>query len=308
MNATPEHRPGAAAFVAAFATIYLLWGSTYLGMRIAVETIPPFTLAAARFLIAGTILFSIVRARGGPRPTARQWRENAVAGTLLLVGGNGLVVWAEQYVPSGIAALIIGVSPVFMVLTEWAWPGGHRPSAGTFFGLALGLVGVAWLASPREIQAGAGVDPHGLIALVIASAIWPAGAIYIRHLKSPAPPFLGSALQMLCGGLALTLTAAFTGELHSLSISAISAHSWLAFAYLTLFGSLVGFSTFVWLMKHTTPARASTYAYVNPVVAVFLGWLILDEPVTARTIIAAAIIVGAVVIITIQKSRPAPAA
>jgi drug/metabolite transporter (DMT)-like permease len=306
MSAAPEHlpaKPSRTAFIIAFASIYLIWGSTYLGMRVAVETLPPFTLAAARYLIAGAVLFLIVSARGATRPTWRHWWDNTIAGTFLLLGGNGMVVWAEQYVPSSIAALILGISPAFMVLTEWAWPGGHRPSARVFVGLVLGLAGVAWLAAPWEHSRGGGIDLRGTIALVFACASWSFGSIFSRHVKNPAPPFVASALQMLGGGGALLITSLLAGEHHVLNLAAVSGRSWTAFAFLTLMGSLVGFSTFVWLMKHTTPARVSTYAYVNPVVAVFLGWLILDEPVTTRTVFAAAIIIAAVAIVTTQKNR-----
>lgn len=303
MSAAPEHRPSTAAFVLAFTAIYVIWGSTYLGMRVAVETLPPFAMASARFLVAGSILYLVVRTRGTPAPTGKQWRTSAIVGTSLLLGGNGLVVWAEQYVASGIAALVLGVSPVFMVLTEWAWPGGHRPSPATFLGLALGVVGVLWLAAPWESSTGLAIDPQGFAALLLGCASWSVGSIYSRHVKAPAPPFLSSAMQMLCGGVALAVTAVLAGEFSNFHFAETSARSWTAYAYLTVFGSLIGYSTFVWLMKHTTPARVSTYGYVNPVVAVFLGWLILDEPITPRTLVAAAIIIGGVAIITIQKAH-----
>jgi drug/metabolite transporter (DMT)-like permease len=302
MNPAPQPRPSTAAFVLAFAAIYLIWGSTYLGMRVAVETLPPFTLAAARFLVAGTLLFVVVLSRGASLPTRAQWRSHAIAGTFLLLGGNGMVVWAEQFVPSGITALVIGLSPAFMVLTEWIWPGGHRPTVGTFIGLALGFIGVAWLAAPWE-GSHTHVDPRGFAAIIAACISWSVGSIYSRRVKDSGPPFVAAAQQMLAGGIVLALTAVATGEIHSLDLASISTRSWVALGYLTLCGSLVGFSTFVWLMKHTTPAHVSTYAYVNPVVAVFLGWLILNEAISGRTLIAAAIIVAAVVIITIQKSR-----
>lgn len=304
MPALPEKPPSTTALVIAFATIYIVWGSTYLGMRVAVETMPPFTMAAGRFLIAGALLYGFVRLRGAAAPTARQWRDNAVIGTFLLLGGNGFVAWAEQFIPSGVTALLIGVSPVFFVLIEWAWPGGQRPSLLTFIGLALGFAGIVWLAAPWEHTAGHTLHTGGLIALIVASILWPTGSILSRHAKNPAPPFVASGLQMLCGGAALLVVAVARGELSSLHPAAISLNSWLAFAFLVLVGSLVGFSTFVWLMKHSTPARVSTYAYVNPVVAVFLGWLILGETVESRTLFAALIIVAAVVIITTQKARP----
>jgi drug/metabolite transporter (DMT)-like permease len=303
MSAAPKHKPSATAFVIAFASIYLIWGSTYLGIRVAVETIPPFLMGASRFLIAGAVLMFLVRSRGAPKPTARQWRDNALVGTCLLLGGNGFVSWAEQTLPSGLTALIIGIQPAFMVLTEWAWRGGRRPTPTTFVGLLLGFAGVAWLAAPWETGVKTGVDLTAIMLVLLACVSWAFGSIYSRNTKNPAPPFLAASMQMLCGSGALFIGALIHGELPTFHPSAISGHSLAAFFYLAFMGSLVGFSTFVWLMEHTTPARVSTYAYVNPVVAVFLGWLILKEPITPRMLLAAAIIVAAVVIITTQKSR-----
>ncbi len=304
---TSTSGPSRGALIAGFATIYLVWGSTYLGIRICVESMPPFLMAGARFLVAGALLLAFLRFRGAAWPTRRQWGLNAITGTFLLLGGNGLVVWAEQTIPSGVAALIIGVSPLFFVLIEWAWPGGLRPSALTLFAMLIGFAGVAWLAAPWESAATGGLHLAGVIAILVACFLWSFGSIYSRHAKHGADPFVASALQMLGGGAALTLTAVFHGDFAQLNLAAITSRAWVSFAYLIVFGSLIAFSTFVWLMKHSTPARVSTYAYVNPVVAVLLGWLILDEPVTARTLVASAIIVAAVAIITVQKNRPAQA-
>lgn len=298
--------PSRTALVLAFASIYLIWGSTYLGIRIAVETMPPFLMAAARFLLAGGILFAFLKLRGAPWPTRHQWIANAIIGTFLLLGGNGLVVWAEQFVPSGITALLIGAGPLFIVLTEWAWPGGLRPSLVTIGALLLGFAGVTWLAAPWESAAPGAVPLRGILAILGACVFWSFGSIYSRHAKHGATPFVAASLQMLGGGAALILVALLHGDFAQLDTSAISARSWTAFAYLVGIGSLIGFSTFVWLMKHSTPARVSTYAYVNPIVAVFLGWLILAEPITHRTLVAAAIIVAAVAIITTEKSRAKP--
>ena len=306
MTPAQERPPSATAFVLAFAAIYLIWGSTYLGIRVAVETMPPFLMAGVRFLLAGGLLFAFLKFRGAPWPTAPQWRANAIIGTLLLLGGNGLVVWAEQDIPSGITALLIGVSPLFFVLIEWAWPGGTRPTALTFAALLVGFAGVAWLAAPWENPAQGGLSPVGVGAILCACLFWSLGSIYSRHAKHGADPFLASALQMLGGGAALLLVALPHGDFGALDLAAVAPRAWLAFAYLVGAGSLVGFSTFVWLMKHSTPARVSTYAYVNPVVAVILGWLLLDEPIGPRTLVASAIIITAVAIITVQKSRAAP--
>lgn len=287
----------------ALATIYLVWGSTYLAIRVAVETIPPFAMSSLRFLIAGTMLYTFLKWRGAPNPTARQWIDNAIIGTLLILGGNGLVGWAEQFIDSGIAALLIGIGPLFIVLTEWAWPGGQRPTVITFGALLLGLGGVAWLAAPWETPSEGGLHQIGVVVILAACAFWAIGAIYSRHTKNGASPFMSAALQMLCGCLALTLVGLFSGDYTRFDITGVSTRSWIALIYLILIGSLVGFSTFVWLMKNVPPAIVSTHAYINPPVAVFLGWWLLDEEVSLRTFAATAIIILSVAIITTQKNR-----
>jgi len=305
MSSPAAPPPTRSALITAFAAIYIIWGSTYLGIRVAVETMPPFAMAAVRFLIAGALLFAFLRLRGAPVPNRAQWRANAIIGAFLLLGGNGLVAWAEQVVPSGVTALVIGVQPLFFVLTEWAWPGGTRPTATMMTALLLGFAGVAWLAAPWEDASHGGLNLAGVLAILLACVFWAIGSIYARHSKHGLDPLYASSLQMLTGGASLVLGALANGDFHRLDVAAISGRSWAAFVYLVFVGSLVGFSTFVWLIKHSTPARVSTYAYVNPLVAVFLGWLILREPVTSRTLVAAIVIVIAVVIITKQKNKPA---
>lgn len=295
--------PSRSALILAFATIYLVWGSTYLGIRIAMETIPLFAMAGTRFVLAGTLLFAFLRFRGAPLPTARQWRINAVIGTFLLLGGNGFVVWAEQFIPTGITALLIGGGPLFIVLTEWAWPGGTRPTLITAGALLVGFAGVTWLAAPWENSTAGGLHVPGVIALLLACIFWAIGSIYSRHAKHGADPLLASSLQMLTGGATLLIAAALHGDFSRLELAVISSRSWTAFGYLIFVGSLIGFSTFVWLMKNCAPAQVATYAYVNPVVAVLLGSLFLNEPIAARTLVAAAIIVAAVAIIIADKNR-----
>jgi drug/metabolite transporter (DMT)-like permease len=307
MSAAAKPKPSRTAFVTAFAAIYIIWGSTYLGIRVAVETMPPFLMSSARFVIAGSVLMTLVHLRGAPKPTTRQWLDNAFIGTCLLLGGNGLVSWAEQSLDSGFTALVIGIQPVFMVLTEWFWRGGQRPTSVTFAGLLLGFVGLAWLVSPWESSAATGINLPAVALVLFSCSLWCFGSIWSRHVKKPAPAFQASAMQMLCGSVALLVGALLHGDFAALHVSAISRSSFLAFLYLAFVGSLVGFSTFVWLMKHSTPARVSTYAYVNPIVAVFLGWLVLGERITPRMLLATAIIIGAVVIITTQKIRHAKA-
>lgn len=297
--------PTRSSLILAFAAIYLIWGSTYLGIRVAIETIPPFLMAGIRFIVAGGLLLAWLRWRGQPPPTLRQWRINTVIGIFLLLGGNGLVVWAEQYVPSGITALIIGIQPLFFLLTEWAWRGGSRPTAVTTLSLVVGFGGVAWLAAPWESTAQGGLHVPGVLAILAACLFWAFGSIYSRHAKHDADPLVAAAMQMLSGGVFLSLAAAIHGDFAAVDYGAISARSWVALAYLITFGSLIGFSTYVWLIKHSTPARVATYAYVNPIVAVFLGWLILHEPVNSRTVVASIVIVAAVAIVTSEKSKTA---
>jgi drug/metabolite transporter (DMT)-like permease len=294
--------PSRTALMVAFATLYVVWGSTYLGIRVAVETLPPFLMAGARFLVAGGLLAGWLAATRGFRTTAPQWRDNAVIGAFLLLGGNGLISWAELFIPSGLTALLIGSQPLMMVLTEWIWRGGHRPTKITGAGLALGFAGVAWLAAPWQYATGGGLNLGGVTAILIGCVCWAFGSIYGRRVRQPAEPLTAAAMQMLGGGGALMLVALAHGDFVGFAPAAVSAQSWLAFGYLILVGSIVGFSTFVWLMKHSTPARVSTYAYVNPLVAVFLGWLVLGEPVSTRTLTAAAVIVVSVAIITARRS------
>ncbi|WP_404424464.1 drug/metabolite exporter YedA [Nibricoccus sp. IMCC34717] len=307
MNAAATS-PSRAALVAALATIYLVWGSTYLAIRVAVEQLPPFAMAGARFLLAGAVLYGFLRLRRMPAPTRGQWRDNGIIGVFLLLGGNGLVCYAEVSVPSGIAALVVSAGPVFVVLLEWLWPGGGAPRPLTWLGLAFGIAGVTWLAAPWETGAQV-VSWGGLAALLGACASWSVGAIFIRRSRHQPPAMMAAAIQMLCGGLALAAVGAVRGELPALSPVHFTGPALLAFAYLIIVGSLVGFSTFAWLMKNTTPAVATTYAYVNPVVAVLLGWLILDEPLSPHLGIAAVFIVTGVVLISWARThapRPVP--
>jgi drug/metabolite transporter (DMT)-like permease len=299
----PGGPPAPRAYVVAFATVYLVWGSTYLAIRVAVESMPPFALAAVRFALAGALLMAFLRARGAAWPTRGQWRAAAVSGFFLLLGGNGLVTWAEQTVPSGITALLIGSGPLFVVLVEWAWPGGARPGALTATGMLLGFGGVAWLAAPWETAGADALAPAGVAAILVACVSWAIGSIHGRHVREPAPPFTAAAAQMLAGSVSLALVALVRGEFFAWDLAATTARSWTAFAYLVVVGSLAGYSAFVWLVKHATPARTATYAYVNPVVAVFLGWLLLGEPVGPRTLAASAVILAAVVIVTLAKTR-----
>jgi drug/metabolite transporter (DMT)-like permease len=288
----------------ALAAVYVIWGSTYLAMAIAIETLPPFWMAGTRFVIAGALLYSWALWKGAPQPTLAHWRSAALIGGLLLVGGNGGVVWAEQHVSSGVAALLVSMVPLWMVLFRWLQPGGERPVGRVWAGVGLGFVGLLLLIRPWETGS-ASLNLLGVGALVLACISWAWGSIYSRRVPLPESPILTTGLEMLCGGTMLLLVGAFTGEPAHLHLAAVSVRSLLALGYLITFGALVGFTAYIWLLRVANPVLVSTYAYVNPVVAVLLGWLILGEPVTGKTLAAAAVIIAGVVLITTAQSRPA---
>jgi drug/metabolite transporter (DMT)-like permease len=295
--------PSRMQIIAAFAAIYIIWGSTYLGIRFAIETLPPFFMAGIRFLIAGGLMFAVLRLRGVKLPTRLQWRSGLIIGALLLLGGNGGVTWAEQYVPSGIAALVVALVPVWIVLVDWLRPNGTRPTGMVIVGLLLGIAGMVLLVGPTNLTAGSNVNLIGALALAGASLLWAIGSVYSRHAPLPDHPLMVTAIEMLCGGALLTLTSALTGEMATFDLAGVSTRSLLALLYLIVFGAIIAYSAYVWLLKVTTPALASTYAYVNPVVAVFLGWLFASEPITLQTIIAAAIIIMAVVVVITNRAK-----
>jgi drug/metabolite transporter (DMT)-like permease len=302
---SPEaQRATRAGIIAALAAVYLIWGSTYLAIRFAVETLPPFLMAATRFLVAGGVLYGWRRAKGFPAPTWPQWRAATVVGGLMLLGGNGGVVWAEQWIESGTAALIVATVPLWMVLLDWLGPGGRAPRPLVWAGIAVGLLGVGLLFGAPE---NGEMYTAGWVVLVLASISWAIGSLYSRTALLPAP-LLATGMQMLTGGALLLVAGVVTGELSGLDPAAFSTRSILALVYLIVFGALIGYSAYVWLLRVTTPAVASTYAYVNPVVAVFLGWSLAGEALTARIMVASAVIVGAVALITRSARRPAPAA
>ncbi len=280
----------------AFAAVYLLWGSTYLGIRYAVESIPPLLMAGTRHLTAGLLLYAWLRARGIPRPDWRCWRVAGVIGGLLLLGGNGSVSWAERRVPSGLAALIVASVPLWMALLESA-QSRRRPRAPMVGGLLVGLAGLVLLIAPGRFGGNGRVDPIGAAALLFAALSWSAGSLYSRRARLPVSTFMAIAMEMIAGGALLWAAGLLAGEGAGLHPGAIAPRSLLALGYLIVFGSLLGFSAYIWLLKATTPARVSTYAYVNPVVAVLLGWALAGEPLTLRTCLAAAGIVAAVALI-----------
>jgi drug/metabolite transporter (DMT)-like permease len=292
----------------AFAALYLVWGSTYLAIRYAIDSLPPFLMAGARFVVAGAALTAWAMLRGAERPTLRQWRSTAIVGAFLLLGGNAGVVWAEQRVPSGLAALLVATVPLWMVVIDRLRPGGRHPGARVLVGVALGLAGVAILVGRGEFAGGRGIDPAGAVVLIAASLAWALGSIYAKSASLPASPLLATGMEMLCGGLLLVAAGSVAGEWAILDLARVTLRSWLALGYLVTFGSLIGFTAYIYVLARTTPAMATTYAFVNPVVAVFLGWAFAGEPVSPRTLLAAAVIVAAVVVITVFDAGKAGAA
>jgi drug/metabolite transporter (DMT)-like permease len=304
------------AIWAAMITVYIVWGSTYLAIRFAIETLPPFLMAGVRFLIAGVILYGWRRLSGDKPPTRVEWRSAAVVGTLLLVGGNGGVVWAEQYVPSGIAALLVGSAPLWMALLGAFWlrqgNAGHSLHPLAAAGILTGFAGIALLVGPGQLTGMAGeVHLVGAGVLTAAAFLWAAGSIFSRDAPLPDSPLLGTGMEMLAGGAGLLLLGSLAGEWGRLDPGAISARSLFGVVYLIIFGSLVGFAAYTWLLRVAPTTLVSTYAYVNPLVAILLGSLLAQEPVTPRILISAGVIVGSVALITMtqplrSKEKPIP--
>ena len=279
MTERPHPKPNRAHVLAAFAALYIIWGSTYLAIRYAVMTIPPFLMGGVRFLIAGSLLYAWTRSRGAPKPTGAEWRAALVTGVLLLVGGNGAVLWSEQHVASGLVALIVAIVPLWMVVLDWLRPGGQRPVPAVFVGLALGLVGLALLIGP-DAFASDGVRRLDLAAALVpvaGSLLWALGSIFSRYAPRPTSAVLATGIQMLMGGVAFLVVSVLAGEPRHFSVGHLTTASVVGFLYLVTFGSLLGFTAYIYLLGATTPAKASTYAYVNPVVAVTLGVTLLGE-------------------------------
>ncbi len=298
----------------ALLSVYVVWGATYLGIRYAVETIPPFLMAGTRFLLAGALLFTWRRLAGDPAPTRGQWLRAAIVGVLMLFGGNGLVSLAEKDVASGIAALIVGSAPLWMTVLESLRPGGGRPNRLGILGLLIGFGGIVLLVGPDLFgPQPAGSHPGSIVVLLLAALFWSLGSIYSRHADLPASSLLSTGMEMLAGGAGLILAGTLAGEWPQLVLGQVTGRSWLGLAYLVLFGSLVGFTAYAWLLRNAPVALVSTYAYVNPLVAILLGSLIGGEVIDARILLAALVIVGAVVLINLSprlrvQARPFEAA
>ncbi len=288
---------------AALLTVYLTWGLTYLAIRFAVQTIPPFTMAATRFIIPGVFLYSWRRMKGDPAPKGNEWRAAAIVGALLLVGGNGLVSWAEQYVPSGITALLYGSAPIWMVLIDYLSPSGKPPGVKTVFAIILGFVGIILLISPGRFGAATeGAQWIGIAALILAAIFWAAGSVYNRDATLPKSALLGTGMEMLVGGTMLLGLGFITGEWSRLDPRGISKESLVGLLYLIVFGSIIGFSAYIWLLRNAPTPLVATYAYVNPLIAIFMGAWLADEPLSLQIILSAVIIVASVVLINSTRT------
>jgi drug/metabolite transporter (DMT)-like permease len=292
--------------LAALLAVYLVWGSTYLAIRLAIESLPTFSMAGVRYLIAGALLYGWGRLRGGKRPEAKSLLPIAVIGALLLVGGNGLVVWAEHYIPSGIAALLIATEPFWIAVLVPMVTGGRRPGMRTYAGIAIGLTGVFVLVGGvggMGGTSGGGIDIAGALAVVLASFFWALGSLYSTRAKLPDSPWISTGSQMLAGGAMLLLLGGGTGEWASFDPSQVTASALWAFAYLVVFGSIVAFTAYAYLLRNARPTVVSTYAFVNPIVAVLLGWWIVDEPVSGRVVVAGALILAALAAILYDEPK-----
>lgn len=304
-NASPPESTNVSPFkiVAAFLAIYVIWGTTFLAIRFAVETIPAFLMAGLRFTLAGGVMLIALLAGGTRFPNWRHWRSAFLVGGLMLAGGIGLVSYAEQQIPSGLAALMIATIPIWITLIEWLAFGGQRPHLQTFAGLGLGFVGAILLFEPA-FRGGANASALPAMALVLVGALlFATGSLASRRVPQPKDSRVSTAIEMLAGGLLLFVVSLLTGEPARLEVAAISLRSALALAYLILFGSVIGYTAYLWLLKTVEPAKVGTNFYVNPVIAVFLGWLAADETVTAQMILAAGVILLGVAVINTRLPR-----
>ena len=288
--------------IIAFLLLYFIWGSTYLAIRFTIETLPIFMTAGLRFLLAGLILFLGMRYKEKSVVVTREhWKSAFIVGGFLLLRGNGSVVWAERVVPSSLAALIVATTPFWMVLLQWLWQKGQRPAAGVLMGIAVGFVGVGILILPDLINNSHDVRLAGVVALLMAALSWSIGSLYSRRAPLPQSPFLATGMEMIAGGILLLTFGFLQGEVVHIHPENFSFKSLAAFVYLIIFGSLVGFTSYIWLLKNVGVTKTSTYAYVNPIVAVILGCLLAGERLTGHIIFAASLIIISVIIITMNQ-------
>jgi drug/metabolite transporter (DMT)-like permease len=298
-------RPAAWKTLLAFAIVYFVWGSTFLAIRVGVREVPPFLLAGVRFLIAGGVLFVWMLGKGTSLPTRREWASASFLAVLIFVLDYGLLFWAEQRVPSGVAAVMMATIPVFMGLLEIIFLRTQQLTVRLALALLVGICGVAVLVSRAMTFGETPIDGIGAAALLLASVSWSTAAILTRKLPLPASKPMSSAAQMLAGGLQLTLVAATVGEFHGFRVSAVSRGAWFALAYLIVAGSIIAFTAYVWLIHHESPTKVGTYAYVNPVVAVIVGYFLGGEVVGSRTLLGTLLVLVSVIVITTMPAKKA---
>ncbi|TGE27459.1 drug/metabolite exporter YedA [Hymenobacter metallicola] len=299
--------PSRAAILGAFAIVYLIWGSTYLGIRFAIDSMPPLLMAGSRYLLAGLLLYGFMRWRGEAAPTRQGWATALIIGICLLSFGNGGVTLGEQYIPSGMTSLLVATVPMFLALLGWLSGVAARPTPSVALGLVLGLVGVYLLARTPGASHVAipGHEAVGITLVLVAALVWAIGSLYSKKKQAASSPFLAGGMQMMCGGGAMLLIGLVRGEAAGFELSAVTTKSWLAYAYLVTFGSIVAFSAYIWLLRAVEPALAGTYAFVNPVVAVLLGWAFAGEQLTVGMLGGAALIVAAVVLVVLGGRKKA---
>lgn len=306
MTEAITNRKNLIVLLAAFFAVYVFWGSTYLAIKYTIETLPPFLMAGTRFAFAGAILFVWARfTKDYEKPTFEHWKTAAIVGTFLLLGGNGAVVLASHYIPSSMTALLVATEPLFVVMLSWLWLGNARPNWKVAAGLLVGFVGVYLLISGKSSVAGG--DDYGKWigygAVIIGALSWATGSIYGLKATTPKSSLLTAGMQMLAGSVSLFVVGLIRGEHTTFDPTAVSSNSIFALFYLIIFGSLIGFTAYSWLLKNAQPAMVATYAYVNPVIAVILGWSVAGESLTAQMLIGAFVIVASVVLITANKSE-----
>ena len=306
MKEAITNRKNLIVLIAAFFAVYVFWGSTYLAIKYTIETLPPFLMAGTRFAFAGAILFVSARfTKDYERPKFEHWKTAAIVGTFLLLGGNGAVVLASHYIPSSMTALLVATEPLFVVMLSWLWLGNARPNWRVAAGLLVGFVGVYLLITGKSggIDAGGYGQWIGYGAVIFGALSWATGSIYGLRATTPKSSLLTAGMQMLAGSVSLFIVGLIRGEHTTFDPAAVSSNSLFALLYLIIFGSLMGFTAYSWLLKNAQPAMVATYAYINPVIAVVLGWSVAGESLTAQMLIGAFVIVASVILITANKSE-----
>ena len=300
METMKKEKNAEVVLLLAFAAVYVLWGSTYLALHFVLESMPPFLMAAFRFMAAGSIMLLFAKLNKHSWPAKAEIKKSALVGFLLLVLGNGGVVWAQQYISSGITALLITIEPVWVVLLLWLRSTENKPTPVVWFGIFLGVAGMFVLIGPSSFGSIEQLNPLAVIALLLSSISWAVGSVYALKAKLPSSPAMNTGFQMLAAGICLFIIGTSRAEWTSFELSEITNRSILGFLYLIIFGSLIGFTSYSYIVKNANPTNVSTYAYVNPVIAVFLGWWIGNERVGIQTLLAAALLVSAVVLIIMK--------